>query len=1423
MKDEVEQLLASLSCSAQLQKEEGMVLVRHLVQPGTAGQLGDWKSEVDKIFEGYLCHYETDPYKMKALLKSIRSEEAADKVRVYSLVGAVVLVGKCAEVNRRLADLDISQGKRQGSLSSEAQTIVRRLGEAKVRLLLKDIKGGVGKDFPEVKVTPGEAGQLRLSGSVEEILKVDQMISDKEDLVLERVVSNKSPQFLNYLRENYGAPGVLGDSVGLDEGVEVEIRDTELHFFSLSADKLEKSADKIEKHFSDIKVDIPDCSFIPPELWEKLVSKANDMNAIEFRVKFVVSSDTTVSLFGRAEEVDQLKEVISQFVLDQVSIRGKITLPFPELLQDLPDLLQLHNIDLAGVTFHPVSSSAKPTLELEGPSSKVNEVKSRVNSFLYSLVQNKVIIKLPGAVRYFESVSGKQSMSQVARSHKSLIHLEERLHSHRQDLGVARYRLQDDLEVLVCEGDITKQYADALVNAANKYLDHGGGVAAALSKAGGPQVQKECKDIIKTKGKLTVGEVVVTTGGNLKCKKLLHAVGPKAEKHGGKERLLLEHTVKNVLDLAESMNLGSIAMPCISSGRFGVPIAVCSEAIVNAVREFGSQDGRSLRKIILIDVKGDVVKAMQSACDRLLRGAGESRETGLGAAGGDVGSAVHVEIVQGNIETQKVDALVSPMLGHDPRSTGIGKILSGLTGLEMTTKFKQTAKRTTQPGETVLLENLPALKCKAVSFLNQIRWDNNKKGNAVQVLRHGIRQILSSCDSRGYNSVALPVLGTGNALGFPHSVASLVLLEEISAFEHSRQSTSSFSVKIVIHPIDNESKKAFQSHQDSFQFKGLFEDAAHDVFYQPISSTDEKVTAMVGGVELQIICGNLLQTMADVIVNTTDFPKHKSAGMPTDLMCSTGPGLLGCKEIIHASFKNDTELIRKKCQKILQDCDTKGYTSVAFPAVNTGVAGMDPAKACRAMLDGIAAALQHQKPNSLVLVCIVIIQKEIFEAFRSELQKRFGQNFKPHRNAKERAVHKVKKRLHMKRSKSLSASEPKFLVSPELHPVVFTVISLGSDVIKNIKTDLESTLQKNLFESKVVVQNFSWLGDMELDAVRAKMAIYGISVELQKNQRLETTGDRSQKSDEQVYVLKGLKEDVLCVTDLINSSVQQALHQELQEKEEYEVFLIVQWSIKNLQDVWEELSPSNNYKLEKAHQSGEVSVEISALDRELKVNMTKQEATDWKTGITFELKRVEPTSALELPEHWDPMDGEVFKKVELNPNSTEYIKVAKGFRDTAKFTIQKIERVQNSHLWQAFEVSRDRLIAKNGKDEVGEKFLYHGTSAESCRCIERDKFDRGYAGKHATAYGRGVYFALNADYSAKEFSPADPSGLKRLYVARVLTGRYALGKSSYVSPPPRGSDPTDRFDSVVDNLQSPTKFVIFHDDQAYPEYLITFK
>lgn len=92
----------------------------------------------------------------------------------------------------------------------------------------------------------------------------------------------------------------------------------------------------------------------------------------------------------------------------------------------------------------------------------------------------------------------------------------------------------------------------------------------------------------------------------------------------------------------------------------------------------------------------------------------------------------------------------------------------------------------------------------------------------------------------------------------------------------------------------------------------------------------------------------------------------------------------------------------------------------------------------------------------------------------------------------------------------------------------------------------------------------------------------------------------------------------------------------------------------------------------------------------------------------------------------------------------------------------------------------------------------------------------------AAAFGKGVYFAVNAKYSATKYSLADESGLKRLYMARVITGRYTVGSSTMKAPPARGTDPTDCFDSLVNCQVQPVIFVIFHDDQAYPEYLITF-
>ncbi|XP_071315220.1 protein mono-ADP-ribosyltransferase PARP14-like [Trachinotus anak] len=797
--EELEKELASLACSAQLYPEERRVLVKNLAQPGAVEKGRNWRAEVDKLFDAYLCHYEVNPHKVKALLQSCSSRQTTDDVKVYSEGGLAVVVGKRSQVNARLIDIEASILKCQGSYLSEMKTSIRRLGEAKLRLLWEEIQHGLRQKFPGVKVTQGDAGQVVLEGSVEDILEAGDWVSDKENLVLERTLSNMSPHLLAFLRKAYGGPGVLGDFLGVSDEVLLEVQDTELRFFSLSADKLDDAEKALQLEFKEVKIDVPNCSALSSELQKKLKSETKKMNKGKCRAQFVFGSDCTVSLQGHTKEVEELSEAVTQFIF-----QSTVRLPFPELAQELPEFLQQHGFDFSGVTFHPITTSLGPMVVLEGPSSKVTEVRNRLDPFLDSHFKDRITTDL---------------LPSLSLSERSIL--------------VASYTLCDELQVLVCQGDITKQDADALVNAANEDLDHCGGVAAALSKAGGPEVQRESDTLVQYIGKIPTGDVVVTTGGKLHCKKLLHAVGPAAGRAGGREKFLLEKTVQSALNLSEIMEFKSIAMPCISSGVFGVPVTVCSEAIVTAVKKFGSQGGRSLSRIILIDNREEVVRAMQEACDRLLLGISSgnttqkddlgflmeaaAQNTAKKASAGAPGDSVHIEVVQGTIETQEVDVLVSPMVGHNLFSTRVGNTLSEKVGSQLTARFRNAAGEDTLPGDAVLVEGLPGLPSNAVFFLNLAPWDNDQDGTAVEVLRLGINTILTSCESRGFGSVAFPVLGAGIALRFPTSIVASVLRQEIHAFKQNRVSRTPFLVRITIHPNDTEASEVFKEFTKDIQ------------------------------------------------------------------------------------------------------------------------------------------------------------------------------------------------------------------------------------------------------------------------------------------------------------------------------------------------------------------------------------------------------------------------------------------------------------------------------------------------------------------------------------------------------------------------------------------------------------------------------
>ncbi|XP_005247216.1 protein mono-ADP-ribosyltransferase PARP15 isoform X3 [Homo sapiens] len=195
-----------------------------------------------------------------------------------------------------------------------------------------------------------------------------------------------------------------------------------------------------------------------------------------------------------------------------------------------------------------------------------------------------------------------------------------------------------------------------------------------------------------------------------------------------------------------------------------------------------------------------------------------------------------------------------------------------------------------------------------------------------------------------------------------------------------------------------------------------------------------------------------------------------------------------------------------------------------------------------------------------------------------------------------------------------------------------------------------------------------------------------------------------------------------------------------------------------------------------------------------------------------------------LPEHWTDMNHQLFCMVQLEPGQSEYNTIKDKFtRTCSSYAIEKIERIQNAFLWQSYQVKKRQMDIKNDHKN-NERLLFHGTDADSVPYVNQHGFNRSCAGKNAVSYGKGTYFAVDASYSAKDtYSKPDSNGRKHMYVVRVLTGVFTKGRAGLVTPPPKNPhNPTDLFDSVTNNTRSPKLFVVFFDNQAYPEYLITF-
>lgn len=195
----------------------------------------------------------------------------------------------------------------------------------------------------------------------------------------------------------------------------------------------------------------------------------------------------------------------------------------------------------------------------------------------------------------------------------------------------------------------------------------------------------------------------------------------------------------------------------------------------------------------------------------------------------------------------------------------------------------------------------------------------------------------------------------------------------------------------------------------------------------------------------------------------------------------------------------------------------------------------------------------------------------------------------------------------------------------------------------------------------------------------------------------------------------------------------------------------------------------------------------------------------------------------ESSDEWDNVTKQFRATMDLGKGVNPNGKMGDGYPNSKIFAVK---RVENLGLWQTYAAKRQTMVLRGESEGIDTAayercWLFHGAVHDVVPKICQMGLNRSFAGKNACLYGRGVYFARDASYSAfPQYAAPDPHGVQRMFMCRVLTGEYCVGTNQQIVPDVRKGEML--YDSTVNSLENPILHVTFNDAQAYPEYLIEF-
>ncbi|NXG04385.1 PAR14 polymerase, partial [Sakesphorus luctuosus] len=1088
-------------------------------------------------------------------------------------------------------------------------------------------------------------------------------------------------------------------------------------------------------------------------------------------------------------------------------------------------------------------------ISLRGPRAEVPGAVSMFEILVSSLYSKNVPVDKPGAKEFFIErkdsciIEAKQKFGCFIRMQEEEEKQQQQQKSENVGDKVKRKlyyekRLPRGIVLAVYKGDLSDYPVDVVVNTSNEDLKHIGSLAEALLRAAGPTLQEQCDELVRKNGRFQPGSAVITDAGKLPCKKVIHAVGPSWRKEEAERCVdLLRRTVKKCLELAETCNCRSIALPSISGGIFGIPLELSTYSIVSSLKETleESTGVSSLKEVHLVDKAEETVQVLSETVKEVFSGKSSSPTLQMPPAEScklrkkqktkqhlkivTTNEGLHILVEKKNAQEAMTDVVVNSV-GTDLKF-GVGPLCKALletAGPALQAEFDKVKQSQASGAGSVVCTSGHALACKSVFHAVLSQWNGEQ---TEKVLEDVIKFCLKKTEELGLKSISFPAIGTGG-FGFPKPVVSKLMLDGVFKFSSSHTLKNLQEVHFLLDPKDTDNIQAFTTELQRRAPASCNAAASPSSFDRPVSPDLSEVHEMkIGSITVQVVSGDITKEDTEVIVNISNPSFDATTGVFKAIMDAAGSqvvedcalrageiqsgfittqgGNLLCSKIIHLITNNQ---VKSQVSAVLKECEQRMYKSVAFPAIGTGQANQSPAKVADEMFDAIGEFARQKSVQHLQTIKIVIFQKNMLKDFLESMKKRQDSD------STTDSWLSMFKSLFWGKKQPTEKKKP-LILEKKVYLVTFQICGESQENVDAAESWIKNLILKEQCNATISNELIELFDESQVASLADLQRRNLVTIELE-----------NKLSPPQIKI-SGISRDVCYVSGEVQTMIQNMKDAEYKQSKAEFLYKLVEWRYLGSDDTYIAFDKLTNMQLEDAKIAKKPYLNVKINKKNYQVDLNTLQAQD-NQGQTINIQRVSKNE--ELPKEWEDMQNEWVKLVNLKPSHPEYKEVEKKFRTScANFTIEKIERVQNPHLWQAYQLKKKSFCKKN-KSENNEKLLFHGTAVSSLSLINSSGFDRGFAGKNAAAFGNGTYFAAHASYSAQDaYSVPDGNGKKHMYLARVLTGQFCAGKPGLINAPPKSTtDPTDLYDSVVNNVSNPTVFVIFNDIQAYPQYLITF-